>query len=55
MSGAALGNARPLEAIQIALESNRVEFIRSPENRIGVRLVSKKIFLRNELSANKNG
>jgi len=42
MSGVPSGNARSIEAIQRALESYGVEFIGTPEDRPGVRLVSKK-------------
>lgn len=42
MSGVPSGNARSIEAIQRALEAYGVEFIGTPEDRPGVRLVSKK-------------
>lgn len=42
MSGVPSGNARSIEAIQRALEAYGVEFIGTPEDRPGVRLVLKK-------------
>ena len=39
MTGVPSGNARSVEAIQQALEANGVEFIGTPEDRPGVRLV----------------
>lgn len=42
MSGVPSGNARSIEAIQKALELNGVEFVGTPEDRPGVRLISKK-------------
>lgn len=42
MSGVPSGNARSIEAMQRALEAYGVEFIGAPEDRPGVRLVSKK-------------
>ncbi len=42
MSGVPSGNARSIEAIQRALEACGVEFIGTPEDRPGVRLVSKR-------------
>jgi transcriptional regulator with XRE-family HTH domain len=39
MSGVPSGNARSIEAIQRALEAYGVEFIGTPEDRPGVRLV----------------
>jgi len=38
MSGVPSGNARSVEAIQLALESAGVEFIGAPNDRPGVRL-----------------
>ena len=43
MSGVPSGNARSIEAIQNALELAGVEFIGSPDNRPGVRLVTKNM------------
>ena len=42
MAGVPAGNARSVEAIQLALESAGVEFIGTPDDSPGVRLVSKK-------------
>lgn len=42
MAGVPSGNARSLEAIQAALEQMGVEFIGTPEDRPGVRLVADK-------------
>ena len=42
MSGVPSGNARSLEAIQAALEQMGVEFIGTPEDRPGVRLITAK-------------
>lgn len=42
MAGVPAGNARSVEAIQLALESAGVEFIGTPDDGPGVRLVSKK-------------
>lgn len=39
MTGVPSGNARSVEAIQHALEANGVEFIGTPEDRPGVRLI----------------
>ena len=39
MTGVPSGNARSVEAIQQALEANGVEFIGTPEDRPGVRLI----------------
>ena len=41
MSGVPSGNARSVEAIQLALEAGGVEFIGTPEDRPGVRLTKK--------------
>lgn len=38
MAGVPSGNARSVEAIQVALEHMGIEFIGSPEDRPGVRL-----------------
>ncbi len=38
MSGVPSGNARSVEAIQLALEAGGVEFVGTPEDRPGVRL-----------------
>ena len=48
MSGVPSGNARSVEAIQLALEAGGVEFIGTPEDRPGVRLTKKYSILRNE-------
>ena len=40
MTGVPSGNARSVEAIQAALERMGIEFIGSPEDRPGVRLIS---------------
>jgi len=42
MAGVPSGNARSVEAIQAALERMGIEFIGSPEDRPGVRLISPK-------------
>lgn len=42
MNGVPSGNARSLEAIQAALEQMGIEFIGTPEDRPGVRLVNAK-------------
>ena len=42
MTGVPSGNARSVEAIQAALEEMGVEFIGTPEDRPGVRLVTPK-------------
>jgi transcriptional regulator with XRE-family HTH domain len=42
MAGVPSGNARSVEAIQAALEEMGVEFIGTPEDRPGVRLITPK-------------
>ena len=42
MAGVPSGNARSVEAIQAALEGMGVEFIGTPEDRPGVRLITAK-------------
>lgn len=42
MTGVPSGNARSVEAIQAALEEMGVEFIGTPEDRPGVRLITSK-------------
>ena len=42
MTGIPSGNARSVEAIQAALEEMGVEFIGTPEDRPGVRLITSK-------------
>ncbi|MBT8565420.1 helix-turn-helix transcriptional regulator [Polynucleobacter paneuropaeus] len=42
MAGVPSGNARSVEAIQAALEEMGVEFIGTPEDRPGVRLITSK-------------
>ncbi|MBT8544346.1 helix-turn-helix transcriptional regulator [Polynucleobacter paneuropaeus] len=42
MTGVPSGNARSVEAIQAALEEMGVEFIGTPEDRPGVRLITPK-------------
>ncbi len=42
MVGVPSGNARSVEAIQAALEEMGVEFIGTPEDRPGVRLITSK-------------
>lgn len=42
MTGVPSGNARSVEAIQAALEEMGIEFIGTPEDRPGVRLITSK-------------
>ena len=42
MSGVPSGNGRSIEAIQKALESAGIEFIGTPDDNPGVRLITKK-------------